>query len=134
MERVFDLDRPVDSTTAILWLAATGAGEVRFDTVSETTRNQASDEGGRVVHCFTDRLVRTNDLLYAVRFSVPVKKFRLWIEAESPLGEFGLCEAKVERRTMVDLGESAITKVEFDQGLPLNIYTCTCRTNSSREP
>ena len=77
---LLELNRPLEkSADAFLWMAATGAKEVKFETVSTNfTGNEHPHEDNTnfTVHCH-DKGVPT-DKLYGIRFMVPVSHVKIY--------------------------------------------------------
>lgn len=132
---LFEVDRPIENTTAIIWMAATDAKQVKFDTVSSGTKVTKSEinnlEGTRYV--FEDRILCTNDLLYGIRFTVPVTNFKLYLKQRE--GE--------KTQTIVNLSDPiksfgikrGIKSVSFKNPIPLyhNYYVYISYTFQSGE-
>lgn len=78
---IIEVDRTIENTTAIIWMAATGAKQVKFDSVGsmiKVTKSEINDlKGAR--YLFEGHVSSANDLLYGIRFTVPVSRFRLYL-------------------------------------------------------
>lgn len=105
---IFVLDRPCDLTTAVLWYAAISK-DVKFDTVSTFTSVEKLENS----FMFSDRINKCIDLLYGIRFSLPVRNFRLFVRYPSGVG-----------RALINLTEydTGVKRIVFDPPIPICRY------------
>jgi len=111
---LFVVDRTISIETAIIWMAATSAKQVKFNAIGQV-KLVRSEIAGHQHYTFTGTIPRTADYLYGFRTSVPVKGLRLWLQRMDGDGS---------TIDLVDLTESneKVKSVKFDSPIPLFFY------------
>lgn len=114
--RTFVVDRTIDNTASFIWLAATNADEVKYETVGLVTMEQ-SQRPGNSYFAFKGKVPRTSDYLYGIRMTVPIEGMRVWIEGSTKL------DISI-RKELINLKgtDRKIKGVCFDPPIPLFDY------------
>lgn len=77
--KVFALDRSCSITEAVIWMAALDVDEVKFETVRDGIKVERVTEGVEGTFNFSGNVPKTIDILHRIHFSLPIRKFRMWI-------------------------------------------------------
>lgn len=121
MNGLFELDRCVSQTDALIWLAATGSKEIKFEIISTTTVKTFDEDTG-TFH-FKDRINSNINILHGIHFAVPIKNFKLFT-----VDHRMFTDGENNRRTIFDssldleTSSEAVKTIKFDPPIYTNPY------------
>lgn len=111
---VYEIDRTIEPVTALVWLAATGARIIKFDSIGQVDIS-SSREG---YFQFGGKISKTADILYEISFTIPVSNLNIWIEG-FPTGRVGI--------PIFSSGPNEkIKRINFERPVRCNSYLTWC--------
>lgn len=119
---LLELNRPVEKfTDAFIWMAATGAKEVKYEIVGPNfsgNKHPHEDNINFTVHCHDKALA--NDKLYTIRFMVPVshvKIYAIWHEGQVPV------DITAEKQLFWKTAHESDVVTEINFRIPFPLYS-----------
>lgn len=111
---IFTVDRTIPIPESMIWMALTGASQIKFETVDlplSMEINSAAADNQIAMIDFKGKIPRTADFLYGIRFSMSVLNFTFHL-----IGH----EGKVISEILNFIGSGrAVKEVRFEKPVPL---------------
>ena len=110
---LFVVNRTLSGSDAVIWLAATGAKEVVYNTLAKVfvTSKPREDGISGLSFSFEGQISKSHDFFYGLKFDLPVKNFRLWVDC------CGTTQDIINIK-----GEERILEIEIKDKLPIWYY------------